>query len=117
MSQLSVVSADSHFLEPANLWTERLDKRFRDRGPQCYTADNGLVMLTGEDMAPQSITGWCAAGRGSVEERAVLDKMGWDAAPEECWAPDKRLKGQDRDGMLAEILYTSFGMVAMNIKD
>lgn len=117
MSHYQVVSADSHFLEPATLWTEKLDKRFRDRGPRCFTGDDGIVMLTGEDMAPQSISGWCAAGRASVEERAVIDRMGWDAAPEEVWDPARRLKGQDRDGMLAEILYTSFGMVAMNIKD
>ena len=117
MGQLSIVSADSHFLEPATLWQERLDKRFRDRGPQCYTDDDGLVMITGEDMQPQSITGWCAAGRGGVEERAELDRMGWDAVPDECWSPEGRIKGQDRDGMMAEILYTSFGMIAMNIKD
>ncbi len=117
MTVARIVSADSHFLEPATLWEERLDKRFRGRGPRCYTDDNGLVMLAGEDMAPQSISGWCAAGRASVEERAVIDSMGWDAAPKEVWDPAGRISGQDRDGMLAEILYTSFGMVAMNIKD
>ena len=28
-----VVSADSHFMEPADLWQERLDRKYRDRSP------------------------------------------------------------------------------------
>lgn len=28
------ISADGHFVEPADLWTTRMDKRFRDRAPR-----------------------------------------------------------------------------------
>ena len=28
------ISADGHFVEPADLWTARMDKRFRDRAPR-----------------------------------------------------------------------------------
>ena len=28
------VSADGHVVEPADLWTSRMDKRFRDRAPR-----------------------------------------------------------------------------------
>ena len=28
-----LISADSHMCEPPNLWTERIDARFRDRAP------------------------------------------------------------------------------------
>ena len=42
----SVVSADSHVLEPADLWTTRLDNRFRDRAPR--------VVQTGPDLATRS---------------------------------------------------------------
>lgn len=34
MSGLGVVSADSHMMEPADLWQERLDRPFRDRAPK-----------------------------------------------------------------------------------
>jgi hypothetical protein len=30
----SYVSADGHVVEPAELWTTRMDKRFRDRAPR-----------------------------------------------------------------------------------
>ena len=116
MYRKPVVSADSHFLEPPTLWTERLDRKYRDRAPHTFVDENGLVMLTGEDMDPQPVSGWCAAGRAS-EDLKKINSLGWDAAPKEVWTPADRLKGQDRDGVLAEILYTSFGMVAMNIRD
>ena len=32
-AQATYVSADSHVMEPATLWTERLDKTYRDRAP------------------------------------------------------------------------------------
>jgi hypothetical protein len=28
-----IISADSHFVEPPSMWSERLDRRFRDRAP------------------------------------------------------------------------------------
>jgi len=29
-----IVSADSHMIEPAELWVERIDKSFKDRAPR-----------------------------------------------------------------------------------
>ena len=34
MTTHGVVSADSHVTEPADLWQERLDRRYRDRSPK-----------------------------------------------------------------------------------
>lgn len=34
MAALRVISADSHMMEPAGLWTERLDRKFRDNAPR-----------------------------------------------------------------------------------
>jgi hypothetical protein len=31
------VSADGHVQEPANLWIERMDRKFRDRAPRIVT--------------------------------------------------------------------------------
>ena len=34
MSEYTLISADSHFVEPPNMWAERIDKKFRDRAPR-----------------------------------------------------------------------------------
>src|SRR5207302_3603476 len=38
-----IVSADSHVVEPADLWLERLPKKLRDRAPHRRTRDDGIV--------------------------------------------------------------------------
>jgi uncharacterized protein len=116
MEQRRVVSADSHFLEPRGLFTERLDKKFRDRAPRTELGSDGITWLTGEDVQPQPLSGWMGAGRAS-EDLVAVNKMGWDAAPPGALDPAERLKAQDRDGIMSEVLYTSFGMVVMNIRD
>jgi hypothetical protein len=37
----SFISADSHVVEPADLWVTRMDKRFRDRAPRLEPRENG----------------------------------------------------------------------------
>ena len=112
-----VISADSHFLEPPTLWQERLDRKYRDRAPHTVVSKRrGIVLLVGEDIQAQPVSGWCAAGR-AAEDAVKINTLGFDAAPPGVWTPEGRIKDQDRDGIAAEILYTSFGMVAMNIRD
>ncbi|HEY4685088.1 MAG TPA: amidohydrolase, partial [Dehalococcoidia bacterium] len=36
-----VLSADSHILEPPDLWTTRMEKRFRDKAPHVVKDFNG----------------------------------------------------------------------------
>jgi hypothetical protein len=31
-----IISADSHVLEPGNLWQERLDKKYQGRAPRIF---------------------------------------------------------------------------------
>ena len=42
------ISADGHFVEPANLWVKRMDKRFRDRAPHVEArADEDWYVIDG----------------------------------------------------------------------
>jgi hypothetical protein len=42
---MRVVSADSHTVEPAELWTSRLDRRFRDRAPHIETRGSTALLF------------------------------------------------------------------------
>ena len=37
MPDYKLISADSHVSEPPDLWTSRVDKRYRDRAPRLVT--------------------------------------------------------------------------------
>ncbi len=43
-----VVSADSHVMETADLWKDRLPARFKDRAPKIWWDDDGFSHLEAE---------------------------------------------------------------------
>ena len=34
MTAYTLISSDSHIIEPADLWEQRIDRRFKDRAPR-----------------------------------------------------------------------------------
>ncbi len=119
MSDYRLISADSHFVEPPDMWTTRMDKKFRDRAP--HTVRNldgreGEFWIFGDDIPPMGVAGFFAAGVPAAELPAFY-KRGFDAAPKSVWDPAARIKDQDLDGIEAEVIYTSFGMPLFSLDD
>ena len=75
---MRVVSADSHTVEPADLWTSRLDRKFRDSAP--HIEMRGSTALFGSlrvsDLFP--VGGISASGK-SGEALAEHWKTGYEA--------------------------------------
>ena len=58
MPSQRVISADSHMLEPANLWVDRVDNRFKDTAPRVVKTDGPLgTCLTGPGLRPFPVSG------------------------------------------------------------
>jgi hypothetical protein len=118
MATYRIVSADSHFVKPPQMWTERIDARFRDHAPHTiknYKNREGEFFLC-ENISPVAVAGFFGSGKTS-EELPEHIKRGFDAAPGSVWDPAERLKEQDRDGVSGEILYTSMGMLLYGLDD
>jgi predicted TIM-barrel fold metal-dependent hydrolase len=110
------ISADSHITEPPDCYRAHIDPKFRDVAPHIVsdarygdiyvvegmkqTIPMGLVAGAGLDASQLRKTG------AKFEE---LHRGGWDAMV--------RLADQDRDGVGAEIIYPTVGMVLCNHKD
>ena len=112
-----VVSADSHVLEPADLWTTRLDHRFRDRAPQVVKHPSGPgYAFVAPGIRPFPVaTGW-GLGKSGKELQEQLSK-GYEAARPSGWDPAERIKDQEIDGVAAEVLYTTLGMPLFALED
>ncbi|MBI3797614.1 MAG: hypothetical protein HY268_11700, partial [Deltaproteobacteria bacterium] len=41
MTAYRIISGDSHFVEPPNMWAERIDTKFRDRAPHTKWGHDG----------------------------------------------------------------------------
>src|SRR5262249_12068068 len=114
MASLKVISADSHMMEPPDLWVERLDNKFKDRAPKVVTQDapphaGRRPLLHAPGLEPYPISVAFAAGRSGNELREFIGKAGAQDA-ERFHDPAKRIEDQDRDGISAEVLYTTLGM-------
>ena len=110
------VSADSHVTEPGDCYIDNIDPAFRDRAPVAATDDRmGAVMVidNGASMCPYGMV--AAAGR-PAEEINPFTYVGWDELHPGGWDPKARLE-QDRDGVAAEVLYPSIGMLLCNHPD
>jgi len=113
-----IISGDSHFVEPPDMWANRLDKKFRDKAPH---TEKNLPGKEGEhfvceNITPVPVAGFFGSGK-SAEELPEHMKRGFDVAPASVWDPAARLKEQDRDGVSAEALYTSMGMLLFGLED
>ena len=118
MKDYRIFSADSHFVEPATMWAERMDAKFRDRAPhtvQGYKGKEGEFFVC-ENVNPIAVAGFFGSGK-TAEELPEHIKRGFEAAPKSVWDPAERLKEQDADGVSGEVLYPSMGMLLFGLDD
>ena len=114
--QKPIISADSHITEPPNSYIDFIDPKFRDRAPHLVHDERkgDLFMIDGLSRPiPMGLI--AAAGKAASELTAFgvkfeeLHRGGWD--------PEARMADQDRDGVAAEIIYPTVGMLLCNHKD
>jgi predicted TIM-barrel fold metal-dependent hydrolase len=112
---MRVLSADSHTVEPADLWTSRLDRKFRDRSPRVEQQGNAAVLVA-PGMRPFRVGGITAMGKSGDDLKAHFN-TGYEAARPSGWDPVERLKDQAIDGVEGEVLYTSLGLPMFALPD
>jgi len=111
-----IISADSHITEAPNTYTDYIDKQWRDKAPRIVrTESQGDVFVIDGMERPIALGLVAAAGKDPDElaEGGVrfddLHRGGWD--------PQARLVEQDQDGVAAEIIYPTVGMMLCNHSD
>jgi len=110
---LPIISADSHITEPADTYLAHIDPAFRERAPRLVRHEKAGDIFVIDGMPRPVPMGLVAAAGKPVEEVRItgvrfedLHRGGWD--------PKARAGEQERDGVSAEVLYPSVGMVLCN---
>lgn len=113
-NEYTCISADSHVVEPPNLWLDRIDSAYKDRAPRTYKED-GNDVFRGENVDFLGISGVSAAGKGrdQIKPQGNYEDDVYPGA----YDPDARLKDQDQDGIEAEVVYPSVAMRMYAIAD
>jgi predicted TIM-barrel fold metal-dependent hydrolase len=111
-----LVSADSHVAEPPDLWTTRVDREWRDRVPRLVSTDTGDAwMINGRVRGP---IGLYATRRKYEDSGTQFGHDGWWAdVPAGAYDPAARAAEMDREGMEAELLYTSAALGLFRLRD
>ena len=116
MTNHSVISADSHVIEPADLWTELIDPKFRDRAPRVEEQDGNEVFVV-DGIAPLWANSLGLMGTAGVPNELLHEYKRHRDANSGGWDPHKRVKDMDADGVDAEVLYSSVGMPLYQLRD
>jgi predicted TIM-barrel fold metal-dependent hydrolase len=104
MGAYPLISADSHVVEPPDLWTRRVPARLRARAPRMVRLEQG--------------DGWVFEGQGEPAPFGLVQCAGlppeqqrlwvrWEQVRELAWEPGARLRSLDQSGIAAEVLYPS----------
>src|SRR6476469_1940312 len=118
MAKTLCISADSHVVEPPELFAP-LEKRFGDRAPRIrYTEDRGPQLDLGDGRLGLAIGGFLQAGFdfGRPDSRERL-KKGYDLARPGVSDINARMSDQEQDGIDAEVMYPSVLFNVDQIKD
>jgi predicted TIM-barrel fold metal-dependent hydrolase len=112
LSKFTVVSADSHVLEPASMWPEYLEPAYRDRGPHVVRAPSIIfpghesdTYFIGDQRAQELI-----ANSGAGISFSKVPDLTVDAVYPGAYDPNARVPEIARDGVDAEVIYPSVGM-------
>ena len=111
-----IISADSHVTEPPDTYTARIDRRFRDRAPHVvHDPQRGDIFVV--DGLDKPIPMGLVAAAGQPAESLKRFGAKWEELHRGGWDPDARLADQDRDGVAAEVVYPTVGMMLCNHPD
>jgi len=98
-----LISADSHLEISPDRWTPRVPTAYRDRAPRLVKLPSGGDGVLSEN-TPLYVVGLGVAARPYEDHRVYgVNYEGSNG----CGSPEQRIAEQDRDGVDAEVMFTS----------
>ena len=114
--QKPIISADSHITEPPNTYIDFIDPKFRDRAPHMVRDERKGDLFMIDGMSRPIPMGLIAAAGKAAEDLTLLG-IKFEELHRGGWDPEARMADQDRDGVAAEVIYPTVGMLLCNHKD
>lgn len=98
-----LISADSHVVEPPDLWTSRMPEKFRDRIPHQVRMEQGDAwVIPGSQPFPYGLV-QC----GGLPPEDYRMWIRWEEVRKETYEIPARIASQVRSGVAAEVMYPS----------
>ena len=103
--QYNIVSADSHIIEPPDLWEKWLPKEFRQRAPQLVKDEEGGDAWDFHDGGRPMTIGLVTKTKGRSYEELRWGGSKYDTINQGCFEATARVKEMLEDGVQLEVIY------------
>lgn len=112
----SMVSADSHVVEPGNLWTDRMEKKHAARAPHIETSDTGDWWWC-DGMRLSSVIAGTQTGKRFKNPEQLKTVSTMEMVRRGGYIPSVKIKDMDSDGVYGEIVYPTAGLFQFQLPD
>ena len=122
MTRYRVISSDDHILEPADLWTTRIEPKFRDRAPHVVRLE-GTASETGGDwwFCDGRKVSYASAGTQTGLRFDEPEKLRMGGKLEDvrlgAYIPQERIKDMDLDGIDVTTVYPTVSLALHSLPD
>jgi uncharacterized protein len=115
MAGVRVVSADSHVIEPHDLWSSRLSGEYQEAAPRLVREEKtDRIVCAGMNLEfPVGL----AAGVMRKDSEVRAEGRWEEDVPRSAYDPDARLEAMAQDGLAGEVLYPTLGLNMYAIQD
>ena len=110
MADYRIVSSDDHIYEPPDLWTSRIEEKYRDRCPQLQPFKDGQIWVCDGTLG-QSLAQGTNAGRRYEDPDTVTRVDVFENVRPGGYIPEEHIKDMDLDGVDVSILYPTVGLM------
>jgi predicted TIM-barrel fold metal-dependent hydrolase len=114
--EFPVISADSHITEHPSTYVDYIDSKWKDKAPRIVDAGEAGDVFVIHGMERPIPLGLVAAA-GKRPEEITTSGVKFEELHRGGWDPDARMDDQARDGVSAEVIYPTVGLMLCNHED
>ena len=116
MGSYRVISSDSHVFEPPDLWTSRIEPKYRDRAPRVISMEDGYWWSCDGNKGVGFGAGAQAGRRFEAPEELTNADIPENVRPG-GYIPEEHVKDMDIDGIDVGIIYPTVGLMTYSVPD
>jgi len=111
-----MISSDSHIVEPPDLWTDRIDRAYRDRAPRVVQEEQGDFWYI-DGQKSMSFLGVQTGDRFEKDATELTTVARFEDVRPASYDPARYIEENRQDGVIGSVIYPSEALLAYSIPD